>query len=244
MKAAGVEMKDRDAEITRIFQVIVFTGLGIGLVAWLCTGIVWMSVVLTGVGFLVPVFQLNRRARDRAARVARQLDQFCTEFILAVSGGQDPFTALREQAQKAPEPIGSEIRRIVGQSRSGDLIEAIAEFGERIDLDEARLFSIGLGLAFQEGARLKPVLESIQYSLRSRAEIAGLVRELGAQDQTQSLIMAGIPVVMLPLMRIVAPSLTQPLFHTPTGQIVVVIDLAWMLFGVRLTRSWFGSVPA
>lgn len=88
-----------------------------------------------------------------------------------------------------------------------------------------------------------PVLESIQRSLRSRREMHGLIRELSVRDEKSSVVLFVVPIVMLLAMRLEAPQFTAPLLHTAFGQLVLLADLLWMLFGMQLVRSFFGGTP-
>ncbi len=238
MRAAGV-----DWEVSTIVGLIAGTGAGAALLAYTVTGIPWLTVAVLAVGFYTPVWRLNAVAQRRAAQVMRQLDQVCTELIQAVSAGLDLFKALREQAQRAPDPTGAELRRVTGRVQEGEpLSDVIREFAERVDLEEAQLFAVGLRMAQEEGAHPGPVLESVLRSLRSRRELHGLIGELSARERKQSLILILVPLVVMPAMRLVNPQITAPLFHSFAGQVLIVADLAWMLFGLRVVQGWFGGI--
>jgi Flp pilus assembly protein TadB len=238
MKAAGV-----DWPAGQLLRLIAGGALAAALLGWLATGIPWIAALCSLGGLYVPVWRLSAMAQQRAAAVAGQLDQVCSQLIQALSGGLDLHEAIRRQAERAPDPTGAELRRAMDRSRSGEAFTtAIREFGDRIDLDEARLFAAGVRLAMEEGARPVPVLESVLRSLRGRREIRGLAGELSAQSRTQSVVLVVIPLLMFPAMRLVAPAFTAPLFGTAAGQMLLAIDLAWMLFGLRLARNWLGGV--
>jgi tight adherence protein B len=174
----------------------------------------------------------------------RQLDQVCTELIQSLGGGLDPHAALLRQAERAPDPVGGELRRVMRRVREGEpLADAVAELPERVALEEARLFSVGIRLAVDAGTRVVPVLESIQRSLRSRREIQGLVRELSSRDERQAWILFCVPIVMVLAMRVEAPEYTAPLLRTLAGQAVLVGDLLWMFFGLQWVRNFFAGMP-
>lgn len=238
MRAAGV-----DWEVSAVVGLIAGTGVGAALVAYTVTGIPWVSLGALGAGFYAPVWRLNAVAQQRAAQVMRQLDQVCTELIQAVSAGFDLYKALREQASRAPDPTGAELRRVMNRVQEGEpLPDVLAEFAERIDLEEAHLFAVGLRMAQEEGAHPVPVLDSILRSLRSRRELHGLIGELSARERKQSLILLIIPLILMPAMRLVNPQMTQPLFHSLSGQVLLIADLLWMIFGLRLVQGWFGGI--
>lgn len=238
MRAAGV-----DWQVSTIVGLIVGTGVGAALLAYTVTGIPWLTVGVLAVGFYAPIWRLTTAAQKRATQVMRQLDQVCTELIQAVSAGLDMLKALREQAQRAPDPTGAELRRVVNRVQEGEpLSDVIREFAERVDLEEAQLFAVGLRMSQEEGAHPAPVLESVLRSLRSRRELHGLIGELSARERKQSVILLIIPLILMPAMRLVSPQMTGPLFHSFAGQVLVVADLAWMLFGLRIVQGWFGGI--
>lgn len=238
-RTAGVEW-----DLLTVTALIVGSGLAAAAAIALATGVLWMTLLAACLGLWAPIWQLGRLTARRAHQVLRQLDQVCTELVQALSAGQDLYAALLQQAQRAPEPVGYELRRAMERVRQGEpLADAIAGLPERIALDEARLFSVGVRLALDSGARIVPVLESIQRSLRGRREIQGLVREFSVRNEKQSLILIIVPMVMLLAMRLEAPQYVAPLLATATGQILLAADVAWMLFGIRLVRGLFAGTP-
>jgi tight adherence protein B len=238
-RAAGV-----DWSLTTVLLLVVSAGLGSALLLLLVTGVPWMAAAAFCAGFYAPVWQLGRVASRRAQQILGQLDQVCTGLIQSLSGGLDPHAALLRQAEHAPDPVGAELRRLMQRVRDGEpLVDAVAELPDRIALDEARFFSVGIRLAMDAGTRVVPVLESVQRSLRSRREMHGLVRELSARDERQAVILLFVPAVMLLAMRLEAPVYTAPLFHSATGQLLLAGDVAWMVAGVQLIRSFFAATP-
>lgn len=238
-KTAGVEW-----DLLTVVALIAGSGLAGAAVMELVAGVAWMTVLAGCVGFWAPIWQLGRLTTRRAQQVLRQLDQTCTELVQALSAGQDVYAALLQQSQRAPDPVGYELRRVMERVRQGEpLADAIAELPERIALAEARLFSVGVRLALDSGTRMVPVLESIQRSLRGRRDLGGLIRELSVRNEKQSLILMVVPMVMLLAMRLEAPQYVAPLLGTASGQILLAADVAWMLFGMRLVRGFFTSTP-
>lgn len=238
LKAAGVDWSPG-----YIAGMIAGVGVGAGLLAWLVLGIPWVAALATVVGLYAPVWRLNKVVAARAQRVMTQLDQVCTGLIQSVSGGYDLLESIRREARRTPDPTGYELRRMIERNQGGEYLSTVLEeFAERVDLEEARLFAVGLTLAFEEGTKAVPVLQSIQRSLRNRREIQGLVRELSVANERQSLVMAMIPLVLFPILRMMVPQYTQPLFGTPGGQILILLDLLWMIFGLQLARKWLGGM--
>lgn len=238
-KTAGVEL-----ELNAVVTLVVGFGLAGALVLYLTTGVPWMTAAAFGAGFYAPIWRLEHLTKQRAQQVLRQLDQVCTELIQALSSGLDIHAALLRQAEHAPDTVGRELRRVMQRVREGEpLADAVSELPQRIALEEARLFSVGIRLALDSGTRVVPVLESIQRSLRARREMQGLVRELSTREEKQSLILFFVPVVMILAMRLEAPQYTAPLLHTPTGQLVLLADLLWMIFGLQLVRNFFVGAP-
>jgi Flp pilus assembly protein TadB len=238
-RTAGVEW-----DLATVLSLIVGSGVACGAAIELGTGVLWMAAIAGCMGFGAPVWQLGRLTARRSHLVLRQLDQVCTELIQAMSAGQDLYAALFQQAKRAPDPIGSELRRVMDRVRQGEpLADAMAELPDHVALEEARLFSVGVRLALDAGTRIIPVLESIQRSLRGRREMEGLVRELSVRNEKQSLILLAVPMVMLLAMRFEAPQYVAPLLATAAGQILLAADMLWLLLGVRLVRGFFSTTP-
>lgn len=238
-RTAGV-----DWDLSAVLLLIGGFGLAAALVVFVATGVVWMTAAAFGAGFYAPIWRLERLTRQRAGRVLRQLDQVCTELIQALTGGLDIHAALLQEAERAPDPVGAELRRVMQHVREGEpLGDAVAEFPARVALEEARLFSVGVRLALDAGTRVAPVLESIQRSLRSRRETQGLIRELSARDEKQALILFCVPIVMVVALRFEAPRYTAVLLHQAAGQLLLLLDLLWMVFGLQLVRNFFSGTP-
>jgi len=238
LRAAGVSWDPRSTALA-----VAGGSLGAALLVWLSTGSAWLALAASAMGWYAPVWRLRRLASLRTRRAVAQLDELCAHLIQAAGAGVDLPRALAEEAARLPAPVGPEIRRAVERARAGEpLGEALAGFADRMGLDEARLLAVGLRLAQEEGARPLPVLASVQRGLRSRRDLAGLVEELAARDRRQAAVLLVVPLVLWPAMRLVAPGYTAPLFRTASGQVLLGVDLVWLVFGWRLVARWFRPV--
>jgi tight adherence protein B len=96
----------------------------------------------------------------------------------------------------------------------------------------------------QVGGNLAEILDSIAYTIRERVRIKGEIKTLTAQGRLSGYVVAGMPIIMMIFLFVVAPSFMKPLFENPpgimglpAGMIVLALGGLFMFIGFMAIRK-------
>jgi tight adherence protein C len=110
-------------------------------------------------GFLAPDWWLVRRARERAARVRRDLPALLDLLRVSIGAGLSPVAALSAVGDRAGGPLAAEWRAVGREVALGvPLTEALERTNDRLPLPEVRALGAALERAARHGAPLSETL--------------------------------------------------------------------------------------
>jgi tight adherence protein C len=118
-------------------------------------------------GFLGPDLWLLRRARERAARVRRQLPAMLDLLRVSVEAGRSLQQGVREVGERTTGPLAEEWRSLGREVALGVGLEAaLAGMTERLPLPEVRALSGALDRARRHGAPVADTLAAQAHDAR------------------------------------------------------------------------------
>jgi len=158
-----------------------------------------VALAAPAAGFLAPDVVLARRARLRAARLAREVADVLDLVRVAVAAGLDPGRALGDVGRRRGGLLGAELARAARRIELGvPREEALGRLAASCPLPEIAALGAAIGRADRHGAPLGPALESL--AAEARAERARRLREEAARAAPQIQLVVAlllVPAVML-----------------------------------------------
>lgn len=213
------------------------------------------SLLLAFIGGLIsPVFILlgvvppvvvrawyKRKLRVRREAFEEQLPNNLNVLAAAMRAGHSFVGGLSTVLDEADEPSRSELRRAVADEQLGVPIEdALLRVAARMDSADLEQVALVASLQREAGGNTAEVLDVIVESLRERFKIRRLVRTLTAQGRLARWILAGLPLAVAAWIAIINPGYLSPLFHTTTGQVMLIVAVLMVCAGFvvisRITR--------
>ena len=132
----------------------------------------------------------------------------------------------------ASEPTQGEFRRVVADEQLGLPLEAaLGSVAIRMDAQDMEQVSLVAELHRQTGGNMAEVLDRVAEAVRERAELNRELRTLTAQARGSRWIVTGIPPTLLVVIDLLNPKYMKPLFHTGTGQFLLVLAVAFIFAG-------------
>jgi tight adherence protein C len=172
-----------------------------------------LLVAAPAAGFLAPDVLLARRARRRAAVLAREVADVMDLLRVAVQAGLSTGRALGEVGRRRGGLLGGELQRVARQLELGvPRARAMGELAARCPLAEVAALVAAVGRADRHGAPLAPALEAL--GAQARSDAARRQRDEAARAAPQIQLVVAlllVPAVML----LVAAALVQAL--VPAG---------------------------
>ena len=146
--------------------------------------------------------------------------------------------------REAQPPITVEFGRVVREVNLGLAFDvALENMVRRVRSDDLELMATAITIQHQVGGNLAEILDSIAFTIRERVRIKGEIKTLTAQQRMSGYVVAGMPIGLLGILFVIAPSFMQPMFENPpglfglpAGVILLTIGGFLMFIGFMLIR--------
>jgi tight adherence protein B len=152
--------------------------------------------------------------------------------------GRSFVGALAIVADSAEQPTRSELERAVTDEALGRpleaSLEAVSRRMESTDMDQIALIA---GLSRQSGGNVAESLDRVAEGSRERADVRREMRALTAQAKMSSMVLTGLPGVLLLGLSVVSPRYSHPLLHTTMGLVALGVGTVMVLTGWRVMKK-------
>ena len=232
LESAGVALKPAEWLLMRA-AILVGGGL-LGLL--LGTGNLILGVVTVFLALVGPWFYLKRKKKRRVKAFGMALADTLQLMSGSLSAGlslpQSVDTIVREGA----EPIATEFRRVVIESRLGVTIEdALEGVAQRMQSRDFGWVVMAIRIQREVGGNLAELLLTVAATLREREYLRRHVHALSAEGRLSCYVLGGLPPAFLGYLSLSKPDYVQPLFTTPIGWmmcigmvVLLVVGIFWM----------------
>ncbi|MAY73345.1 MAG: hypothetical protein CMJ31_01210 [Phycisphaerae bacterium] len=200
--------------------VFMFTGHPIG-------SLVGAGVVLFGMQTVI-----KGRAKKQSAKFDDQLVEALGLVARSLRAGHTVNSGLKLAAEESDEPVRSVFLEIVQQQEFGvGLEESLRRVAAAHPSNDLKLFAASVAIQVRAGGNLAETTSRLADVIRERLRLARRVRVLIAQTQMSKQVLLGLPVVVFGLLNIINPDYVDPMYTTPTGQLMLSIAVGGLLVG-------------
>jgi tight adherence protein B len=189
--------------------------------------------ILIGAGtpFLIRGIVL-RRVHTKQRTFGEQLPDNLEVLASALRGGHSLVGALNVMTDDAAEPSKTEFRRVLTDEQLGvpleDALKVTIKRMDNKDLDQVALVA---KLQREMGSNSAEVLDRVVEAVRTRMELRRLINSLTAQGRLSRWILTLLPVMLAVILYLLSSTYMHPLFHTTTGQVLMVLAGLMVLTG-------------
>jgi tight adherence protein B len=214
MWQAGIYM--RVSEMMLIVLLMFFAGLFLGQALW--------HDLLFAVGFgfafgLLPIIYIRFRRTRRMRAFITQLPFALDLMKSSLEAGHSLNRGLQVVVQEFSDPLGSEFRTVLEQTRIGlPLPRALEDMLKRVPEDDLRLLVVAVKVQTDVGSSLAGIVGRLAEIVRTRQRLRLQIRALTAQSRMGGMIVGSLPIVVLAAFSLVQPGYAGVLFTDPTGQ--------------------------
>jgi tight adherence protein B len=212
--------------------------VAVPLLLWLATG----NLVLVAVAVvLVAVLPKKLYAWLRQRRIDR-IQQQLPDGLMMVAGSMRAglgFTpSLESLARDIEPPLAQEFALVLREQRMGVKLEdALANFNERVPVQDVTLFVSAVSISREIGGNLAESMASLADTLRRRLIMEGKVKSLTAQGRLQGIVMAMMPMGLIAFLSFAYPQTMHAMYHTPMGWAVLGVAAVMEYLGYRMCRK-------
>jgi tight adherence protein B len=204
----------------------------------------WLSLATAAAGAFVPFLYIRIRKKRRLKAFVLQLPSALDMIKSSLEAGHTLLRALQAIVTEFADPLGSEFRSAIEQSRLGlPLPRAIEEMLKRVPEDDLRLFVVAVRVQAEVGSSLAVIVGRLSEIVRTRQRLQQQIKALTAQSRMSGMVVGLLPVLMLVAFSFIQPSYTHTLFYDPNGirilKVAAVLDVLGYLSIRKLVQVKF-----
>jgi tight adherence protein B len=215
--------------------------LGKTLLPGLDNPIALLAAVL--LGWWVPRYWVNRRKAKRLQAFNDRLADTIMLIANSLRAGASFLQAIEMVVRETQPPISTEFNRVIREVNLGLPFEqALANMVRRVRSDDLELMTTAITIQHQVGGNLAEILDSIAFTIRERVRILGEIRVLTAQQRLSGYVVAGLPILLMLALSVIAPNFMSPMFGPPevlgipVGVIMLALGGIMMFIGFMAIR--------
>jgi tight adherence protein B len=191
---------------------------------------------ILGLGF--PRWVLGFLCKGRQKKFTNEFAGAIEVIVRGVKSGLPLNECLKIIAREAPEPLGSEFRRLCdGLAMGVPLDQGLGRMFERMPLPEVSFFSIVLAIQQKAGGNLSEALQNLATVLRSRKLMREKINALSSEAKASAMIIGSLPIIVCILVSVTSPDYMALLFTDPTGHMGLGAGITMMTLGVLVMRQ-------
>jgi tight adherence protein B len=195
-------------------------------------------------GWWIPRFYVGRRKARRLAAFNDHLADTITLVANALRAGASFLQAIELVVRETQPPVSTEFNRVIREVNLGLPFEqALSNMVRRVRSDDLELMTTAITIQHQVGGNLAEILDSIAFTIRERIRIKGEIRTLTAQQRMSGYVVAGLPIFLVIILSLIAPTFMEPMFGEPfivgipVGVIILALGGIMMLIGFLAIRK-------
>lgn len=208
------------------------------LVMWLVFGLPLIAVFVAFLLYRMPRGMARMRIRRQRSHLRDQLVSGCTNLANTSRAGLSLPEGFEAVAAESPEPLASELRRVVGEfNRGRPFPEALRESQQRLSLESYTLFTAALLVCMDRGGKITEALDRISQSLQENQRLERKREADTASGRRVVAILAVTPAAFLCILSVLDPDGAMLIFTTLLGQIILSLVAVMDYVSVIWARS-------
>jgi tight adherence protein B len=180
---------------------------------------------------------IERKRRERVAKIERQLDGFVLALANALKTTPSIGAALASIVPLLPDPTREEVELAVKEMKVGSTLDqALLHMAARIGSRQVDSALSAVLIGRQVGGNLTRVLEQTASTLREMSRLEGVVRTKTAEGKMQIAFLAALPIALVIGLNFMWPGYFAPLTHSLAGYLIVVVCGALWIAAIFVAR--------
>lgn len=227
-------LRQRVGEVVLYIPLLALTGL---FFVRLIGGPWATAVIVAAVLALLPILVIARIRRKRLLLFQEQLPDALDLIRSALQAGHGLVTAMQVASETLSEPVASELRYVVEETRLGlTLRDALYHLSARVGDPNVPLLIVGILVSQEVGGNLAEVVDNTAITIRERAKLQRDVRVLTAQSRFSALVLTLLPIVVGLFMAAFNRTYFEPMMTTDTGHRLMMLAAGLIITGHLLIR--------
>ncbi|HEY2937190.1 MAG TPA: VWA domain-containing protein [Gaiellaceae bacterium] len=220
----------------------VWASVGCGLLLGFLFAVFGSSPVLIlaamGLGGAGPYVVVVIRVRRRCRAFENQLPDLLTTIAASLKAGHSFKHGLQAVVDENQPPASAELKRVLTEAGLGrPMDDALAEMADRIGSENFSFAITAVTIQRQVGGSLASLFDMVAETVRNRQQFARKIRSLTAMGRMSAYTLIAIPFFIAGTVTLINRDYMQPLYHTSTGHMLLLVGLAMMATGSVLLKK-------
>src|SRR5579875_90911 len=195
----------------------------------LLPGVLFGAVIGAG----LPHWVIGHMGKRRVAAFIALFPEAIDLMVRALRSRLPISEAIIGASHEVGEPVAGELRGVENGMRLGRDLEALLwDIAQRIDTPEFRFFVIALSVQRETGGNLAETLANLSDVLRKRRQMRAKVRAMASETRATTLILGGLPVVVMIILALTSPEYLKPLYTDVRGIFLDVVAAIMLGSGI------------
>lgn len=197
-----------------------------------------MVIIMAVIGWVTPLFILNRNINKRLKKINSQLGDTIAILSNSLKAGHSFFQAVDSVSRELTGPMADEFAKLQKEISFGINTEiALENMVNRVGSDDLELMVTAVLIQRQVGGNLAEVLDNISGTIRQRIRAKGEIRTLTAQGRMSGWIISLLPFLLAIAISIISPQQMKTLISSPIGIIMILIAFIMEFLGIIFVRK-------
>ena len=177
-----------------------------------------IGVLFLAVGAVLPWFYLGFRRRRRRRAFETGLPDTLQLMSGSLMAGLSLAQAIDTIVREGTEPIASEFRRVLVETRLGVSLEtALTGVAERFDSKDFAWVVMAINIQRKVGGNLAELLDTVAGTIREREYMRRQVAALAAEGKLSAFVLGGLPPIFFFYLLMTKYDYVSALFSEPLG---------------------------
>jgi tight adherence protein B len=239
-KKVHLKLERADVPLRTVEFVYLMTGCGFTLMLFAAlTGRSTLGILIAfGVGALLPYVWVSFKARRRMLAFEDQLPDLLVTMAASLKAGHSFKQGIQTLVDEGHEPASKELSRVITDTRLGrPMDDALAETAERIGSKNFSFVITAVTIQRQVGGSLAGLFDMVADTVRQRQQFARKIRSLTAMGRASAYVLVALPFFVAIAITLLNPTYMDPLYHSSTGHMLIIVGLLMMAFGSLILRK-------
>jgi len=222
----------------KLFRIIVIAALAVGLIVWMLTYNIIISLLFALLTFFIPKFIQNYNEAKRIAEFDERLPAALDQMSSSAKAGMSLAQVIEEVGLNSPKPINEEFMAIHQEHKLGtNLSESIANAKYRIKSKPFSLVASALLVNIDKGGNLPDALETLSSSLKEIWRLEQKLITSSAEGRKAMWVISAVPIFIALLVFSLQPELAAALTGSILGIAVLTIAILTYVLGIYWLRN-------
>jgi tight adherence protein B len=239
-KKVQTKLERADVPLRTVEFVYLMTGCGFLLMVFAAlSGRSTLGILIAlAVGALLPYLWISFKARRRMLAFEDQLPDLLVTLAASLKAGHSFKQGIQTLVDEGHEPASKELSRVITDTRLGrPMDDALADTAERIGSKNFSFVITAVTIQRQVGGSLAGLFDMVADTVRQRQQFARKIRGLTAMGRASAYVLIALPFFVAMAITLLNPTYMDPLYHSSTGHMLIIVGLVMMAFGSLILRK-------